>query len=173
MKGHSRWEGLKSHAQQRFEITHALLKPFSAAEHAHPVINKRGLENWAVLQISSRLCNSIFSLWLLGHKIHPWNSGFQSPFLLLLWLDCPQSPQEERSFNVPYNSWERKSVLCIFGIIGPWWFLLHLSTAVPAQRAVRPAPRPEHGELPSAAGLWVSPAGNLGWLGTSTQQRQF
>lgn len=30
------------------------------------------------------------------------------------------------------------------------------------RRDVRPAPCPGHGELPSAASLWVSPPGNLG-----------
>lgn len=38
-KGHSVWEGLKRVVPNRFEITHALPKHFSAAEHARPVIN--------------------------------------------------------------------------------------------------------------------------------------
>lgn len=130
-------------AHQMFEMTHALQKQVWCRICTWTqVINKRKLETWAVLQISSRLCNSIISLWLIGHKIHDWNSGFQPPFLLLLLLDCPLSPQQKGNFSDwnPHHGWERKSLLCIFGIISLWWFFLCLGTAAPTQRAVRPAP---------------------------------
>lgn len=82
LKAHSSWKWSKSFVPNKcWKWLMLLRNTFGATfEHDHQIITKRGLENRTVLPISSRLCNSIFCLWLVGREVHEWRVDFDRLF---------------------------------------------------------------------------------------------
>lgn len=83
-----------------------------APEHDNHVFSNKNLENWTVHQVSSRLCNLIFSFWCTRYKICERKSGFRWPFLLLLVLSCPFALKKRVSLMTETHAVVDRGSLC-------------------------------------------------------------